>query len=68
MRTKETEQTDVRALVKHFGGRIHLWRLLTKHGDTLSVKAIEAWMTRGIPLRRLMQLQRLAETIGKPLP
>lgn len=64
----DKNRLDAKGVIRHFGGRIQLWRLLEKSGISLSIKTIEAWASRNsIPVSRLVELVTLAEKIGKPL-
>lgn len=66
--TNTPSRLDTAAIIQHFGGRTPLWRLLKKHGVTLSIKTIEAWSSRdSLPAARLVQLIEIGAAIGKPL-
>jgi hypothetical protein len=56
---------DVKGVIKKFGGRAQLWRLLSKAGVEMSPRTIDNWMNRGqIPLDRFTELVLLARLQG----
>jgi hypothetical protein len=59
---------DTKAIVRHFGGRIELFRKLNAHGHKISVKAIEKWTGRGnIPTPWMIKLIALSKAENNPI-
>ena len=64
----DMSQLDAKAIVRHFGGRIELFRKLNANGHKISVKAIEKWTGRGnIPTPWIIKLIALSKAESNPI-
>lgn len=64
----DMSQLDAKAIVRHFGGRMELFRKLNARGHKISVKAIEKWTGRGnIPTPWIIKLIALSKEENNPI-
>lgn len=67
MATNKTSRLDTKGVVNHFGGCSKLHAALSSNGICISLKTVEAWISRGsIPSARLVELADLGRKLKNP--